>query len=175
MRNNMEEKQLEQPLENEQAQPEADSEVIEEEGAKDSFLEGSIPSKFKSSESLMKAYENLQAEFTRKSQKLSEVSRQLATLKENATVKQAPFYEAENYEKMVDEFFHNNPSAKEYASEISELILKDNVQTAQPLQAAWTKILADKFLNLEHTLQQDNNLLERILNNKTVQEGIIKN
>ena len=171
----MEDKQLEQPIVEESAQSNTDSEKVEILGAEDSLLEGSIPSKFKSTESLVEAYENLQVEFTRKSQKLSEVSRQLAALKENAEKKPTPFYEAQNYEKEVQTFFHKNPSAKEYASEISELVLADNaVVNEQPLDVAWTKILANKFLNFEDTIQKDTNLLERIIENKTVQENIIK-
>lgn len=176
MRNNMEQENLEQPQVIEQAQPIADSEMNDKKiGAESSTHEGSNSNKFKSTESLIKAYENLQAEFTRKSQKLSEVSKELNSLKDNA--KQAPFYETENYEKMVDAFFHNNPSAKKYASEISEHLLLDNKKenSFEPIEAAYTKVLANKLLNLEDTLQNDSNLLERILKNKTVQEFVIKN
>jgi hypothetical protein len=77
---------------------------------------------------------------------------------------------------MVETFFQNNPSAKEYASEISELLMQDKVQkSAQPLEVAWAKILENKLVNLEDTLQQDEQLFARVLNNKTVQESVIKN
>lgn len=173
----MEQNNLEQPMVEEQAQPEADSEMKENVGAESSLLEGSNIKKFKSTESLLKAYENLQAEFTRKSQKLSEVSKELNALKDNASVVKAPFNETQDYDKIVDTFFESNPSAKKYASEISEHLLEDNKKEKpfEPIEVAYTKMLADKFLNLEDTLQKDNSLLERILQNKTVQEFVIKN
>ena len=170
-----EQKNLEQPITQELSQSKADSEINL--GELDEVLEGSLPNKFKTIESLVEAYNNLQAEFTRKSQKLSEVGKELTSLKENTTKKEVPFYEDENYEKMVETFFHENPSAKEYASEISNLLLEDNALTyeKQPLNKAWAKILTNKFTNLDETLNKDSNLLKRVIENKTVQDSIIQN
>ena len=166
---------LEQPITQELSQSKADSEINL--GELNEVLEGSLPNKLKTIESLVEAYNNLQAEFTRKSQKLSEMGKELSSLKENTTKKEVPFYEDENYEKMVETFFQENPSAKEYAGEISDLILKDNAFTneKQPLNKVWAKIVANKFSNLDETLTKDSNLLKRIVKNKTVQDNIIQN
>lgn len=167
---------LEQPTPTDFVQP-AMAEDIKNEGTENRVVEGSILNKFKTTESLVEAYENLQAEFTRKSQKLSEVSKELAKLKENANKTTAPFYLSEQFEKTLNEFFQNNPSAKEYASEISEFILKDKAlqNSNEPLELAWAKVLNHKFSNLEETLEKDEKLLERILSHKNVSERMIKN
>jgi len=139
--------------------------------------EGSLPSKFKSTESLVEAYNALQAEFTRKSQKLSEVSKELSQVKENAGKKPTPLYERENWEKTVEEFFTTNPSAKEYATEISEQILSGNMDATAPqsLELAWAKILANKFNHLDNLLEEDKFVTEHILKNPNINDKIIKN
>lgn len=166
----------EQPKDSIEAQTAAAEEEIKNDGAKE-LTEGSSFGKFKNAESLLEAYNNLEAEFTRKSQKLSETAKQLSEYKENAEKKPVPLYETDTWEKSVETFFKNNPSAKKYASEISERVLNDNELqiSSQPLELAWAKILNQKFSQLDKTIEEDEFFKEHIFGSKNITEQIIKN
>ena len=67
----MEEQNIEQPV----------MDTSEEVELSDESPEGSILGKFKDSKTLLEAYNNLQSEFTRKSQKLAELQKNLRNLR----------------------------------------------------------------------------------------------
>ncbi|MDD4211225.1 MAG: hypothetical protein PHC46_02380 [Clostridia bacterium] len=139
-------------------------------------LEGSLLGKFKSAESLMDAYNNLQKEFTRKSQKLSELNKQLDEVKENAKKERAPLYESENWDEQVNNFLTANPSAKEYVAEISQVILNDKVLACAPhsLEMAFGKVLASKFSNLNELVEEEDFVNKYILTNQKIGDTVIK-
>ena len=89
--------------------------------------EGSL-GKFKDAESLLSAYNSLQAEFTRKSQRLSELEKQAA--EQNDAVQQAcktantPLYERENWSEIVADFLSSNEDAKPYSKESCNEIME---------------------------------------------------
>src|SRR5574344_1723568 len=93
--------------------------------------QGSLLGKFNSPEDLLKAYNNLQAEFTRKCQKLSEIQKQVPekgdneTSHEDETKKLPPAYEQEDWRSKVAVFLTENERAKGFSREISDEILKD--------------------------------------------------
>ena len=122
--------QMEQPTQNA-----AESETID--AAKEV---GSMYGKFKDATSLLNAYKNLEAEFTRKSQRVAQLekiamenSKEVASRKcdaleedknesvpsENATNE---FSDKEKWQKSVNEFFSNNPEATEYKSRMSRIL-----------------------------------------------------
>ena len=81
--------------------------------------------KFKDVKSLEEAYINLQSEFTRKCQKLSELEKENSNLKEveNKTTEQKlePFYEKAEWNDYVKQFLKDNDSAKNYATDDSDI------------------------------------------------------
>lgn len=163
----------EQPMHNETVYPA----TAEEKNTGTSINEeDSSLGKFKDVESLMEAYKNLQAEFTRKSQKLSEYTKQLENINDNAN-KVVPVYEQENWQEQVGEFLKVNPEAKKYANEISEAILNDKVlvNNKNSLEFAWAKVLASKYKTPE-TLASDEEFLNTyILKDEKVKKKIIEN
>ena len=100
----MEEKIIEQPFME-------DSEISEK---AEENPNGSILGKFKDAKSLLDAYNNLQSEFTRKSQKLAEFQKKS---EENAAF--------ENYETL-DEFLAQHTDSDEYKKDITEILTNDN-------------------------------------------------
>ena len=103
----MEEKIIEQP----QIDTEINSNQNEQMVAENQ--EGSIYGKFNDAKSLLEAYNNLQSEFTRKSQKLAEFQKKLEG---NA------FFE--NYQT-VDDFIRDTTDSDKYKKEITEILEGD--------------------------------------------------
>ncbi|MGD9901016.1 MAG: hypothetical protein AB7S44_00570 [Spirochaetales bacterium] len=163
----------EQPIKTDSTQA-VSTENLNDEEVSDEFLEGSPVGKFKDTKSLLEAYNNLQSEFTRKSQKLSQVLKDLSEKTENVTPVAPEFG---NNNQKLDEFFKNTPQAKNYATEIIELVKNDNVlsKLETPFELAYSKILAGKYRSNE-VLSEDEDFIENyILNNKKVKEKIIQN
>lgn len=79
--------------------------------------EGSMLGKFKDAKSLLEAYGSLEAEFTRKSQKLAEIQ------KENERLSQT---QCEKYAS-VDDFISRNADMEKYKKEITEILTIDEV------------------------------------------------
>lgn len=134
-------------------QPSPDSvnvneQIIDSKGQ--SISEGSMFGKFKDATSLLSAYNNLEKEFTRKSQLLSELSKEIDSLKtqnqtsnteksgielqnkaenidseENLQQQIKPQYCNKNWRRRVGDFLVKNPSARGYTTEISNILLND--------------------------------------------------
>lgn len=148
----MEENVIEQPvLETEGLGAQTDSEN----------QEGSIFGKFKDAKNLLNAYNNLQAEFTRKSQKLAEFE------KENT--KNAVFEQQEN----LDEFL-NRTGNDEYKKDIEEILNSDDELSNLPnkYQVA-TKIIKEAKRKSADTLNDHNFIDEYILKNENIKTKII--
>ncbi len=112
-----------------------------------------INGKFKTVDELIKAYDSLQSEFTKKCQALSELMKN----KDGDNAHGVPPYESGDWQEKVDEFLMNHPKAKEFSREISEMISSDKVlSTAQnSLEIAYGKVL-----------EKENEMLNNRLNNK---------
>src|SRR5574344_1951656 len=101
----------------------SDQGVVEQQNdsiAQDSQISsGSLQGKFKTVESMQKAYENLEKEFTKKCQRVKELEKAET---ENITI---PEYAKEDWQEKVENFFETNSNAKIYASEISDVLKTD--------------------------------------------------
>ena len=148
--------------------------------------DGSPISKFKSVQELEKAYKNLEKEFTQKCQKIKELTDELSASDnakfnqkdstESASNEVAPEYESDDWEEMVLAFFSQNPTAKNYVQEISEVLENDEeiAKSKNSLQVALTKVLANKFVPQE-VLASDDEFLEKfIYTNEKVSKKIIE-
>ncbi len=157
------------------------SEIVKEEDegtALTQTKDGSL-GKFKDTESLLSAYNNLQAEFTKKCQKLSEVTSLLegqeAKLNEIKEVEQSPVFENENWKTDVSTFLNQNLEAKEYSGEIANEILKDKSLRVSPhaLELAWARVMKNNFKN-PNTLATDQNFInEKILSQEEVKKQVL--
>lgn len=154
--------------------------------------EGSPFGKFNSAHDLKNAYDNLEKEFTRKSQLLSEFQKEAAQTDGN-NFKQSvnediksqeevmdefktPYWEKEDFSSEVEQFLLENPLAKEHAKEISEMVLKDKaiMQSKRPLYMAWAKWLQQNYKTPEQLLE-DQTFLDKVGSNEKVRRAVIKN
>lgn len=155
--------------------------------ADEQILNGS-QSKFKDVKSLEQAYLNLQSEFTRKCQRLSELEKSSGdnlltknasdSTSESENVKVSkPFYEMEGWQESVNNFLTNHPDASEFASEIVNEILMDKDLAFSPnsLTNAYNKILASKYIPKQNLLEDEDFVNNYILTNEKIKEKIINN
>lgn len=115
--------------------------------------------KFKDDEALKRAYEALEAEFTRKSQ-------QLATLKrENEKL-----LARDDQAKTVEDFLQSYPKAADMRAELLE---RAEGVSPEALKAAYLDILNEKYSSREGLLQ-DEQFLDNCAENEILQEKIIR-
>lgn len=156
----------------------------------DNLETGSTYGKFKDATSLLEAYNNLQREFTRKSQKLAEIlkDQEDSTNVENSHIKHnlespqvqtssiSPKYKQANWRIEVSKFFETNPEAKKYSKEISNILIndKDLLNNSNCLEYAYA--LARKQTYIEPAkLLDDPNYIDSLATNKKLKDLIIKN
>ncbi len=132
--------------------------------------------KFKDVKSLEEAYVNLQSEFTRKCQKLSELEKENSKINGNSNVLE-PCFEKPDWQNRIQTFLSENPSAKNYATEIMEVLMSDKVLASQPnsLNLAFNQVKAGMYKSDEE-LASDSNFLEKyVFNNPEITQKIINN
>ena len=122
--------------------------------------------KFEDAESLLAAYNNLQAEFTKKCQKLS------ALEKENNKI----VYTEEDWNKRVASFLEKNPEAKKYSKEISEAILnnEDLKSKENALELAWSGIAMKNYVEPEKLAKDKTFLNSYIFNNEEIKKQVLE-
>ena len=140
-------------------------------GADEDCAEGEVGSqndnlgKFKSVEALLNAYNNLEAEFTKKCQQLS----QLKQDKENEQKVDEKLNEEQN-EKLFRSFLDENGEAEGYADEIKEKVTAP--QNQNPYEIAWANVLL-KHLKSEDKLS-DPILSQYFLNDENIRNKILE-
>lgn len=126
-----------------------------------------MPDKFKSGEQLLKAYEMLEAAFTRKSQKLKEL------LEENARLK------GELMEKQPDlsgiiEDFKAYPEGAQYAPGLSAVLQSEPNLTPAGLLAALARVIRCECVPREQLLQDREFVEKYVLTNEDITEYILR-
>lgn len=149
--------------------------ATENEGTTNS--EGSPLGKFKNAETLLGAYNELQSEFTRKCQKLSEVQKKLEETSDiqnagkNSDVKTNEFAWSEK----LDDFLKNHKNASEFVEDITnELISNDDLKNSdEALEKAYFKVMENKYVP-QGDLSKDPSFLEKyIYSNQDIKNKII--
>ena len=129
--------------------------------------------KFKNADTLYKGYQDLQSEFTRKSQRLSELEKsiELDNVKKNT-----PIYDTENWQEELSAFLKKYKNASKFSKDISNEILSDKDLAIKPnsLEIAYGRVLGKKFKTNEELVQDENFLNEYIFSNDKIKEKIIK-
>lgn len=127
--------------------------------------------KFKTYESLEKAYSELQSEFTRKSQELSQLKKNSADKVEEST----PAYLKEDWANNVSNFFEEYAFAKDYKNEISKILVEDEKikYSNNPLTQALLKILSQKAFTPQKMVEDEKFLNDYIFSNQNIREKII--
>ncbi len=123
--------------------------------------------KFKNPEELLKAYKELEKEFTKKSQKLAKLE---ATVSE-----ENQGFDDDSFKIAADKFFENTPSAKPFAKDIAVKILEqpDLKNDKNCLSVALIQVLIDKFKTPEQLMQDGQFLNDYVLSSSKVKDAVI--
>ncbi len=123
--------------------------------------------KFKNPEELLKAYQELEKEFTKKSQKLSKL--------EALSDDESQGYDDESFKVAADKFFENTPSAKPFAKDIALKIMEkpELKKDRNCLSVALVQVLIDKFRTPEQLMQDGQFLNDYVLSSSKVKDAII--
>jgi len=119
--------------------------------------------KFKNAQALFEAYNNLQAEFTKKSQRLSE-------LEKEKTVEQT---QEKKYERL-NEFLSSNNDALLYKDEFTSFLEKEQ-STVGSIDGAWAKFVLSKLTNDGENYTSEPIVKKYIFQDENVRNKIIEN
>ncbi|MFA6860321.1 MAG: hypothetical protein WCR30_02935 [Clostridia bacterium] len=148
----------------------------------DSSSKDSSYGKFQTAEALVNAYNNLQSEFTKKCQKLSEMEK---IKSDNAMEKEiknsendipkAPQFEKEEWNTKVASFLSKNNDAKNYASQISEEIMKNPQKYSDEncLENAWATVASKNFVSAENLGKDEKFLNDYVYSSDEVKQKVL--
>lgn len=129
---------------------------------------------------LKNAYQNLEKEFTKKSQLLKKLENEKLDI-DAEKVKQTqiweeekPYWERDDWSEKVNTFFENNPMAKNYLKQISQMVVEDKElqKSDVPLEKAWLKWLEKNFKTPEELLD-DEEFLKHLKSSEKLKKEII--
>ena len=171
----MEEKENREQLEQEISNVQEGIVEIEDKGTTLGIEDTSSLGKFKDAESMLKAYNNLQAEFTRKCQKLSEISKKLEDAENSQKAENSPVYNSDTWKDDVSAFLTQNEEAKAYANEIANEIMNDKRLQLSPdaLELAWARIMKREYALPKNLAQNDDFINNQILSQENVKERVL--
>ncbi len=135
--------------------------------------EGSL-GKFKDTESLLSAYNNLQAEFTKKCQKLSQVTKQMEEVTDKK--ESMPVFASDKWQENVSNFLSKNAEAQRYSGDIANEILNDKSLQTSPnaLELAWARVMQKNYVEPEKLSNDQNFINEKILSRDDVKKQVLE-
>ncbi len=121
--------------------------------------------KFKNPQELLKAYRELEKEFTRRSQRLKEL--------ENAS---KPYEGEEEWRQATDKFFQKTPSARALARDIAGEIASDPTlkQSRDCFDKALLRVLARSYKTPEQLMDDGQFLKKYVLGSEKVKKAVIE-
>lgn len=136
--------------------------------------------KFKSVQALMDAYSNLQAEFTKKCQALSELKQAQENEKSLQEQTQEDNLPSEEHEQEIEnkefseedlqEFLSENSEAQGYAEEIRKRFPEVKTQQTNPYAVAWAEVLVK---NIKENTSSDPIINQYVLTDENIKNKII--
>lgn len=141
--------------------------------------EGSLLGKFKDTKSLMNAYNELQGEFTRKCQKLSEVEKKLKESPISNNTSQNEIVGVSNefaWKKNISEFLQTHKNAKTLSEEITKEIIEDSSlrENENALEVAYSRVIEKKYIPETELVKNQDFLEKYIYSNEEIKNKIIK-
>lgn len=119
--------------------------------------------KFKDAESLVKAYSSLEAEFTKKSQKL-------AMLENEFNKEKAEQTRLAELDRQVEDFVTKFEAVKPFSSALKESLLKEDVNLAEEA----IKLLSNNYKKAEDYINDGEFLNNYVFSNKEIKDKIVK-
>jgi hypothetical protein len=134
--------------------------------------------KFKDAESLLAAYNNLQAEFTKKCQALAQLKKENETkqIDNNLSESKLPIYEREDWTDKVSAFLQENKQAQPFAKQIAEIILKDEAiaQSDSALDIAFAKVMSSSMVLPEKVVDDEKFVNDYVLKSEKVKKAVLE-
>lgn len=130
------------------------------------FQDGSMIGKFKDAKTLLSAYNNLQSEFTRKCQKLSELEKNSPKQQETENVKQF---------ETLDDFVSSNTDSDKYKKEITEILSNSEIDNLPNKYQVAYLIAKMSESEIAKRLNNPENLDKVVETNPKIKEKIISN
>lgn len=134
--------------------------------------EGLSLGKFSSVAELLSAYNSLQSEFTRRSQKIKELARENESLKSSEKLQNGS--ENASVRNGVKSFAESYPEAKEILPSLYELAAGLGDEAEGFLERAYVKYLKDKIDSDKNYYLSDEYILKTASENEAVKSGIIR-
>lgn len=132
--------------------------------------------KFKDSEALLSAYNSLEAEFTKRSQKLKEleIATEIKTDKVTPVIAE-PLYQGKDWQIQVADFVSKYPMAQEFSEEIAKLIMTDDAlaRDKQCLTLALNRVLADKYRHPKDLIGDKDFIDNYVMSDSVIKDKII--
>lgn len=140
--------------------------------------DGSPLGKFKNSAKLLDAYNELQSEFTRKCQKLSDAEKKLQELSsdENASNQTTDNSIEFAWNKNVSEFLQSHNKAGDLVEEITNEIINDEslIKSEDGLEKAYSRVIEKKYIPHSELAKNKDFLDKYIYSNDEIKNTIIK-
>lgn len=170
------EKKIKAALDYEASEPSLEEET--ENGKEEAFYTGASVNeeqktqlgKFKDPEELLRAYRELEKEFTRRSQKLGALEAELEAFKK-------PYEpDEEEWKQTVDKFFANTPAARPFAKDMARILVDDpSLKTDRNcLFNALARVLSEKFRTPEQLMDDEEFLNGYVLGSEKVKNAVIE-
>ena len=128
--------------------------------------------KFKDTQSLLKAYNNLQAEFTKKCQTLSDLKSKVENMEQKSSL---PIYQRQDWTEKVSDFLNKNKEAQPFAKQIAQTILQDEnlSKNESALELAFARVASSKFVLPEKAMEDEKFVENYVLNNDKIKKTVL--
>ncbi len=135
-------------------------------------IEGSKYGKFRDAETLLNAYNNLQSDYTKKCQALSQLQKEC----EDKGLNKSPEQLSKDWEEKVKSFFEANVKAKKYEKDLANIIMQDKeiASSDNPLDNAWNKFLKENFMDKDELALDEDFLQKYIYSNNKIKNKIME-
>lgn len=167
----IDEKQMDKTPVEEKIKEDSNVETIENKHVDNNITFG----KFKNPQELLRAYGELEKEFTRRSQKLKELENEIAQTRSADAGEMTDEEMQAQWKASVDKFFEQTPSAKVFAKDIAKKIIDNPMLKDDPncLQIALNQVLIDKFRTPEQLVNDGQFLDEYVFSSNAIRDKII--
>ncbi|NLZ25426.1 MAG: hypothetical protein GX891_03095 [Clostridiales bacterium] len=128
--------------------------------------------KFKSTEELAKAYRSLEAEFTKKSQRLKELEKEM----EGARPAQVEEKKDVDWKERVDKFFSENKKAKMFAKDIASFLEQNPalLDDEKGLERAYMLVLESRYRDPSEMLKDASFIENHILTSEEIKKAVME-
>ncbi len=137
-------------------------------------LNGSL-GKFKDAQSLLTAYNNLQAEFTKKCQALSELKVKTDEKTVENVKDTTPIYQRDDWTEVVSAFLEKNKEAQPFAKDIASLLMQDKelASSDSALDVAYAKVISKSFVAPKQVVEDENFVNDYVLKSEKVKNAVL--